>query len=337
MMNNPQVSICIPTFNRAELIGMAIESALQQSYVNIEIIVVDNDSTDNTKDVVMSYNDPRLKYVKNEKNLGLFGNFNRCIDLAKGKYIHILHSDDYIDANFTKNCVGFLESHPHVAMTFSSVVVLSGSDQKKISLLDHNHIFTAPEGFRQILRTRNLINCPTVVIRREIYDVAGQYSCEYPYSADLYQWLKISRRFDIAYITHAVLYYRQGKHTESYQHLFKGPSGYLDTIKIYIRIMDELGETSADYFNDLNTAIRRHMKDCLYAGITRYDFMSHYSPLVFFGFAVNAWGLIRPTSFPDRIIKLFELLEILTVGCIIVFPTGRFCLKKIVGTNNEIY
>ena len=90
MTDEPLVSICIPTYNRAGMIGRAIESALGQTHRNIEVIVVDNASSDNTDAIVAAYSDKRLTYIKNERNLGLFGNFNRCIELATGKFLHIL-------------------------------------------------------------------------------------------------------------------------------------------------------------------------------------------------------------------------------------------------------
>ena len=124
MADKPLVSICIPTYNRAGMIGKAIESALGQTYRNIEVIVVDNASTDNTGVVVAGYSDQRFRYVKNDRNLGLFGNFNRCIELAKGKYLHILHSDDYIDPHFTEVCIDFFRKHPSVVMTSTNAYVI---------------------------------------------------------------------------------------------------------------------------------------------------------------------------------------------------------------------
>ena len=119
---HPLVSICIPTYNRAGMVSKAIDSALAQTYTNVEVLVVDNASSDTIESLMAAYSDPRVKFHRNAHNLGMFGNFNRCIESAKGKYIHILHSDDYIDAGFTETCVAFLEAHPDVGMTFGSAL-----------------------------------------------------------------------------------------------------------------------------------------------------------------------------------------------------------------------
>ena len=331
------VSICIPTYNRAEMVSKAIDSALSQSYPNIEVVVVDNASSDDIESVIARYKDTPLKFFKNKTNLGLFGNFNRCIELAKGKYIHILHSDDYIDSNFTKTCVEFMESHHAVAMTFTSVQVLFNNEQKRIGLADHDIVFSAPEGFRMILETGNPIGCPSVMVKREVYDTVGGFACDFPYAGDYYQWLIIARRFDIAFIADTLLFNRQGGHSESAQRLFKNPSGYIDNINIFIRIIGELGDEAPNYSQELNAAIRGHMRLCLFAGIMRSDLMTPFSPLVFMGFALNTWTLIHCKSFGERIRKCSEFFVILIIGCGLIVPGGRNCLKKIFRLKNETY
>jgi len=334
---DPLVSICIPTYNRADMIGMAVESALNQSYRNIEVIVVDNASSDSTDDVISCYKDERLRYEKNPENLGLFGNFNRCIELARGRYIHILHSDDYIDPEFTRTCIQFLESHQNVAMTFSSIIILCKDVQKRIELSEENIIFPAPEGFNEILTRRNFINCPTVMMRREVYDNVGRYSCEYPYAADLLMWLKISKRYDIAYIHDAALYYRQGEHSESFHQLFRSPSGYLDALRIFINLIDTSEKDIQHHRHKLNIALRRHMGDCLYAGITRADGMHGYKPSVFFRFACTSWSLIQPDSLVSFLTKGIDLFLIFCLWLCASLPGIRYCLKKIVQSDKTSY
>lgn len=326
MPDESLVSICIPTYNRAGMVGKAIDSALAQSYTNIEVLVVDNASGDDIESVIAGYDDTRLRFFKNKENLGLFGNFNRCIELSKGKYIHILNSDDYIDSNFTKTCVEFLKAHPNVMMTFSSSVVLSDKEPIKVAVSDHDIIYPAPELFRMLL-TDNPVTCPSVMIRREVYDAVGLFSCEYPYGGDYYQWLKISKKFDAAFVANAILYYREGDHTETSRLLLKSPSGYIDTIKILIRIIDELGDEAAAYRSELNIAIRQHMRVCNNLWIWRSDMTKSPYPLVFLGLSFNTWALIRSDSVIDRIKKFFDFLFILTIGFFLVIPGGRFCLR----------
>jgi glycosyltransferase involved in cell wall biosynthesis len=331
------VSICIPTYNRAHMITRAIDSALSQTYSDIEVIVVDDASTDSTGDIVASYHDPRVTYFKNAVNLGQFGNFNRCIELSHGKYIHILHSDDYIDSHFTETCVDFLEKNPGVAMTFTSAEVLSDTNKGNIGARTQDQIFTAPEGFREILRTRNLINCPSVMVRKDVYSSVGLYSLEYPYSGDLYQWLRIARRFDIAYVSGATLFYRQGNHSVSYEQLFRTPSGYIDTIKIFVRIVDELGSDVNGYSHELNRAYQRHLRDCLFAGFARSGSMSNYSSLIFIGLALSTWSMMRTPSVADWVTKTGNFFLIGAVACVLIVPGGQYITRKIFNLDTKGY
>jgi hypothetical protein len=306
----PLVSICIPTYNRAEMVGDAIRSALSQTYPALEVVVVDNASTDGTPEVVASFPDPRLRFVRNEQNLGLFGNFNRCIEVAKGSLIHILHSDDMIPAGFTRTCVDMFLTHPEVGMTFTRAVT-EGSRRIPPADTAEDRIYHPPEGFRAILRDRGLVACPSVMVRREIYAEIGPFASEYPYSSDLYQWLKLSRRHAIAHVGGTSVTYRQGTHTESYRLLFESPQGYQDTAGILARVIGELGDERDRFTPDLNIALFRFVGDCLYALCTRIRQMQGVPPRILAGVAGSGWALIQPLSLPEKIKKaaLFIVIQ----------------------------
>lgn len=105
-MNQPLVTIGIPTFNRASgYLRGAIESALDQSYPYIEVIVSDNCSTDHTRDIVQSFADPRLIYFRQEQNIGQLNNTNFIVQKARGDYLLINHDDDTIDPDFIETCL----------------------------------------------------------------------------------------------------------------------------------------------------------------------------------------------------------------------------------------
>lgn len=95
-MSKPTISVVLPTYNRAEIISIAIKSVLNQTYKNFELIVMDNASTDNTAAVVQSFKDKRIKYVKNRVNLGYPRNLKKGFELSKGTYIFTLSDDDII-------------------------------------------------------------------------------------------------------------------------------------------------------------------------------------------------------------------------------------------------
>ncbi len=104
--NKPLVTIAIPTYNRAgHYLKQAIQSAVNQTYSNIEIIVSDNFSTDNTEMVVKSFNDSRINYFKHIRNIGYNNNVNFCVKQARGDYLLMLHDDDLIDNDFVDVCL----------------------------------------------------------------------------------------------------------------------------------------------------------------------------------------------------------------------------------------
>lgn len=333
----PLVSICIPTYNRASMVHDAIRSALSQSYPNLEILIVDNASTDNIREVVESFHDSRVSLSINTRNLGLFGNFNRCIELAKGKYIHILHSDDSIDPKFTETCVSYFESNPSVAMTFTAAEMLTKNVSLIQKLADENIIYPAPEAFQKILMTRNFIVCPSVMVRRDVYEQVGAFSLEYPFSSDFYQWLKIARVYDIAYIANARVFYRQGEHSESFRLQYTSPAGYLDTQKIFLQVLIDIGDEAKCYAVELNTAFRVFISDCLFAGFTRTDTMKAGGTSVLWGIALGMWGLIRPQSMTDSLKKCWDLLIILVAGIGMQFSLARNLVRTIFYRKIQIY
>jgi glycosyltransferase involved in cell wall biosynthesis len=102
----PLVTIAIPTYNRAAtFLKYTLQSALEQSYHNLEIIVSDNCSTDHTDRVVKEFNDPRIRYVKHSQNMGHANNFKFCIEQARGDYFLLLQDDDLIDTDFVDACL----------------------------------------------------------------------------------------------------------------------------------------------------------------------------------------------------------------------------------------
>lgn len=110
-VRSPKVTIAIPTYKRANLLGQTIESALKQKSVcEFEVIVVDNnpERDDETEKLLASYNHERLYYYKNDKNLGLPGNWNRLFTLARGEWVVMVHDDDLLCNNFLEDIYPFL-------------------------------------------------------------------------------------------------------------------------------------------------------------------------------------------------------------------------------------
>ena len=102
------VSICIPNYNNADYLDVCIQSALDQTYSNTEVVLVDDNSTDTSWEIAQKYAD-RIKIYQNASNIGQPRNTNKCIELSKGKYLVILHSDDMLLPNFAQRLVPLLD------------------------------------------------------------------------------------------------------------------------------------------------------------------------------------------------------------------------------------
>lgn len=108
----PLVSIAIPTYNRADsFLKEALESAVNQTYPNIEILVSDNCSEDETERVVEGFQDSRIRYFRQPQNIGSNKNCNFCLEHARGKYIVFLFDDDLLDTDFVETCINALPGH----------------------------------------------------------------------------------------------------------------------------------------------------------------------------------------------------------------------------------
>src|SRR4030042_2488708 len=124
----PLVTIAIPTYNRADgFLKEAIRSALNQTYSNIEIIVSDNCSVDNTTTVVKSFNDPRIRYFKHKENIGANNNFNFCVEQARGAYFLLLHDDDLIDDDFIDVCMKAAEYNTDIGLIRTGTRVIDSA------------------------------------------------------------------------------------------------------------------------------------------------------------------------------------------------------------------
>jgi glycosyltransferase involved in cell wall biosynthesis len=127
--SDPLVSIGIPTYNRANgNLRKVIERALGQTYGNVEVIVSDNCSSDETTELVQYIEDPRLRYFRQENNIGPNNNFNYCLNQARGEYFLLFHDDDMIDEDFVEACISALKPGQSVGAILTGVRIIDGQD-----------------------------------------------------------------------------------------------------------------------------------------------------------------------------------------------------------------
>jgi len=131
-MTKPLVSILIPVYNREKLVRRAMESAINQTYEKIEVIAVDNKSTDRTYEVLKEYAEeyPDVKVYQNEENLGPVRNWKKCLEYSSGEFIKILFSDDWIEETFVEKCMEILLAHEDVGFVYTATLIHLGDKEK---------------------------------------------------------------------------------------------------------------------------------------------------------------------------------------------------------------
>jgi glycosyltransferase involved in cell wall biosynthesis len=212
----PKVSVCIPVYNGSDYIGEAIQSVLSQTLVDFELIICDNCSTDTTREIVSGFTDPRIRYVENPENLGLVGNANHCLELAKGEYVCILHHDDLMLPDNLRRKVQLLDAHSDVGFVHSNIVlidlkgeILSPCIWNADSRCDY--IETGKIVFQKFLSYLPLgasIFIGAVLARRECYQRLGGFSVELLHCNDSEMWMRMSLFYNVACISTPLVKYR---------------------------------------------------------------------------------------------------------------------------------
>ena len=191
------VSIVLPVYNGAHFLRRSIESCLGQTYHDIELIVVDDGSQDNSVDIVQSYNDHRLKLVRHEINRKLPAALNTGFGQALGVYLTWTSADNYYATNAIAEMVSFLEEHPQVHFVFADNYVIDETGQ----ILQ---LWKA--GPLEQLIERNCVGA-CFLYRRIVHDDVGPYSERAFLAEDYEYWLRASTCFTFAHLNRALYYY----------------------------------------------------------------------------------------------------------------------------------
>ncbi len=172
-----KVSVILPTYNRAEILKKAIDSVLAQTYQKLELVVVDDGSTDNTQELVRSYDDSRVRYVYTELNRGAAAARNYGIAQAspEAAYIAFEDSDDLWHPDKLEKQIREMEKHPEAGFCYHKIAYDMGGGYQAI-LPDERLPLEKKQGeiYTQLLYD-NLVDCPSMLIRRELLDQIGGF------------------------------------------------------------------------------------------------------------------------------------------------------------------
>lgn len=192
------VSVIIPTYNRADRLPRAIESVLMQDYSDFELIIADDCSTDNTEDVVRTYNDKRIQYYKCPQNMGAAGARNYGASKSKAKYIAFHDSDDeWLQGKLSRQ-VAYAEAHPEYGLIYGKMHI-------KTSDMEGDFPNASVEGDLEgdiyaWLLCRNTIGAPTMFMPREIFESVSGFDASLRCLEDWEFAIRVAKEYMIGYI-----------------------------------------------------------------------------------------------------------------------------------------
>lgn len=193
----------MPVFNGARYLRQAVDSILRQSFTDLELLLIDDGSSDGSADIINSYSDPRMRLVRNGANLGLIETLNRGLLLARGRYLARMDCDDISHPQRLALQVRFMERHPDVAACGTWIKAF-GSQRfvKRYPLSD--------DLIRAHLLFENALAHPSVMLRRELFlSQRLFYHADYARAEDYELWARVPRHFKLANLDRILLYYRQ--------------------------------------------------------------------------------------------------------------------------------
>ena len=207
-----KVSVIVPTYNRAHMIAEAIDSVLNQTFKDFELIVVDNYSSDNTESVVKSYNDNRIRYFKNQNNGLVSINRNYGIEKSYGEYIAFLDDDDLWLPEKLEKQVELLDLNNGLGLVYSDSYVIDRNG----NLREHTYFYgrkpVAGNALNELLQN-NPIPLLTIVVKKEALNKVGVFNPRYKIAQDYDLWLRIAEYYPIDFMEQPLTKFRV--HSES--------------------------------------------------------------------------------------------------------------------------
>lgn len=201
--NAPAVSFVVPCYNLAHLLPDCVESILGQTFRDFELLIMDDCSPDNTREIAMSFNDPRIRHVRHPQNIGHLRNYNEGIGLARGRYIWLISADDRLRRPYVlERFVETMERHQSAAYIFCPSVKFDESGDIGIagSIGDQDAVIPGRQ-FVNTLLHGNIVPAPAGMVRSTAYELAGRFPLDLPFAGDWFMWAAFAFHGDVAYLS----------------------------------------------------------------------------------------------------------------------------------------
>jgi glycosyltransferase involved in cell wall biosynthesis len=236
----PKVSVCIPVFNGASYVGATIDSVLKQKFHDFEIVVVDNCSTDHTEAIVAEHMllSEKIIFYKNEKNIGMAENFNKCLEYARGKNIKYLCADDLLLPDCLETMVNGLDAHPEVSLVCGGRLSINeyGKSFGLNRYSSETQIVQGHEAITRCLFGLNFIGEPSAVLFRKS-ELLARFRSELPQLMDMDVWFRLLEKGHLLSIKTPLCSIRSHDAQMTRENINSGKF-----IEDYIRVFDEFSK-----------------------------------------------------------------------------------------------
>lgn len=201
---DPKVSVIVPTKNRAHYVSSAIQSVLDQTFRDFEIIVVDGASIDNTREVISKFDDERIRYIREKKDRGVSASRNIGIKHSRGKFIAFLDDDDLWMSSKLEKQLNLINKNLDIGAVSTGAWIINKSSKIIGSGIP------SPRGniFPKILKKNCVGNCSMVLVRKECFEKVGLFDENLPAGEDFDLWIRLAKHYQFDYVNEPLILYR---------------------------------------------------------------------------------------------------------------------------------
>ena len=270
----PLVSVVVPAYDVEDYVGECFESILAQTYPRVEVIALDDASTDRTADVLARY-EKRVRVVRQPENRGIYATANHGIRLAEGDLVAFYHADDVYEPEIVEREVAAFREHPEVGAVFAldTFIDAEGRPYHRLDPPDSvplDRPMSYPELLDNFLRHKNpFLRCPTAMVRRNTWQEVGLFDPErWKNTSDVDMWIRLARERPVLIVGEHLLRYRHfhGSSAQRYHHLRAEPNRFFAIVDHHLESGDrELADEEA-----LRAYEAHRAEDLLHVAVARY-------------------------------------------------------------------
>jgi len=205
-----KVTVAIASYNMANYLPAAIDSALAQDHDDVEIVVVDDGSTDDTREVLSRYE--RKVRCHHQENAGVANAYNRALEMAKGDYVHCLDADDVLTPSTVGRLANLLDESPSAGLAHGDALVMDAGGKVygarvAPASFGGRRLVPSAEAFKELLRGCYITNS-SVMIRKAVFDEVTPFRQKSVPGEDWDMWLRVVAEYDVARLPISACYYR---------------------------------------------------------------------------------------------------------------------------------